>query len=97
MHCLPDVNRDPWGRPILIFEARAVSNEQYDSLRSLIIQVAEQLRVHLRKLNAGTDFGIVHPTLQYMVILDLKEMSIQSLVRYLRPLLFLQLILISEC
>ncbi|KAJ7680820.1 CRAL-TRIO domain-containing protein [Mycena polygramma] len=76
VQCLPSNARDPFGRPILVI--RVVSfNDSSDAYKPLIIQGLEYLRLHLKHLNSDTHQSL--PTLQYVILLDLKNLSTQSL------------------
>ncbi|PPQ66319.1 hypothetical protein CVT26_011150 [Gymnopilus dilepis] len=78
LHCLPSDVRDPFGRPILVLEVNAVDVPQ-DSQKRFIILAFEQLRSHLRKLYDESEDNNPRPPLQYIVLLDLKQLSIQSI------------------
>ncbi|KAH9485075.1 hypothetical protein JR316_0001981 [Psilocybe cubensis] len=77
LHCLPADIRDPLGRPILVVEMSAV-DESLDSQKRSIIQAFEQLRLHLRKLYDSSDDD-ARPPLQYVVLLDLSQLSLHSI------------------
>ncbi|KAJ7267638.1 hypothetical protein B0H12DRAFT_1200783 [Mycena haematopus] len=77
VHCLPPPARDPFGRPILVI--RVVSfNDSSDGYKPLIIRGLECLRLHLKRLNDDSHRSGV-PALQYVILLDLKNLSTQSL------------------
>ena len=79
VHCLPTSVRDPLGRPILFIEVVAF-NESTDDFKPHIIQGFERLRGHLVELNDISEPNTLRPVLQYVVLLDLKGLSMQSLV-----------------
>ncbi|KAJ7020002.1 CRAL-TRIO domain-containing protein [Mycena alexandri] len=76
VHCLPSPARDPFGRPILVVKVVSF-NDSSDAYKPLIIQGLESLRLHLKRLNDDTQQSL--PTLQYVILLDLKNLSTQSL------------------
>ncbi|ESK90852.1 phosphatidylinositol transfer protein csr1 [Moniliophthora roreri MCA 2997] len=76
LHCLPDV-RDPLGRPILVIEPAAL-NGAPDAVQPLFIHAMERLRVHLKVLNDASD-KTSSPSLQYIVLLDLQKLSMQTM------------------
>ena len=77
VHVLPDPARDPFGRPILCVDASILNELANVSLPSLI-RTIEALRLHLQSLPLDD----LRP-LQYTVLLDLKDLSMQSIVRSL--------------
>ncbi|KAF8647088.1 hypothetical protein AX16_006922 [Volvariella volvacea WC 439] len=79
IHCLPNDARDPYGRPILVIEMGGSMTEDPTAAKALIIQVVERLRAHLQLLNAEAELNHSSPTLQYFILLDLRNLSIQSL------------------
>ncbi|KAJ7761025.1 CRAL-TRIO domain-containing protein [Mycena metata] len=76
VHCLPPPARDPFGRLILVVKVVSF-NDSSDAYKPLIIQGLERLRLHLKRLNDDTQQS--PPTLQYVILLDLKNLSTQSL------------------
>lgn len=80
MRCLPDNIRDPFGRPLLFLKVVAFDDESSESCRSIIIANIERLRAYLQTLNARQDNHVRSPILQYIVLLDLADLSIQSIV-----------------
>lgn len=76
----PDV-RDPFGRPIIIIQVIGFKNSS-DTYIPLLIRAMEQFRLRLKTLNDTSDQGF--PVLQYIVLFDVKELSVQNLVRSLR-------------
>ncbi|KAJ7162076.1 CRAL-TRIO domain-containing protein [Mycena filopes] len=76
VHCLPPPATDPFGRPILVVKVVSF-NDSSDAYKPLLIQSLERLRLHLKRLNDDTHPS--PPTLQYVILLDLKNLSTQSL------------------
>lgn len=81
LHCLPSEIRDPFGRPVLILEATPVDIAG-DSQKRYIIQAFEQLRLHLKNLYDSSEDD-ARPPLQYVVLFDLGQLSLQSIVTLL--------------
>jgi NADPH-dependent 7-cyano-7-deazaguanine reductase QueF-like protein len=80
LHCLPDV-RDPLGRPILVIEAVAFKeSSEIHQQQNFLIQIMEQFRLYLKTLNQSSEAS--SPSLQYIVLLDLKEVSMNTIVRF---------------
>lgn len=77
LHCLPAY--DPFGRPILVVKAIPL-DEDTKSQKRFIIKAFEQLRIYLKGLYDQTR-DVKAPTLQYMALLDLHRLSLQSIVR----------------
>ncbi|KAK7000732.1 CRAL/TRIO domain-containing protein [Favolaschia claudopus] len=80
VQCLPSAATDPFGRPILVIKVVSFDDSS-DAFKPLIIRGLECLRLHLQRLNdesrqIGTGAA---PTLQYVILLDLKNLSTQSL------------------
>lgn len=82
LHCFPNDARDPLGRPIILIQAVSVTDAP-SFYQSLVLRVFEQLRVHLASLGHLSTEGL--PVLQYVVLLDLKQVSMSSLVSRLSP------------
>jgi hypothetical protein len=79
LRCLPTC--DPFGRPILIIKAIPLDKDSdTKSLKHFIIKAFEQLRIYLKVLYDGTK-DVREPTLQYVTLLDLRQLSLQSIVR----------------
>ncbi|KAJ3507302.1 hypothetical protein NLJ89_g6380 [Agrocybe chaxingu] len=76
-YCLPAHIRDPLGRPILVLGVAPV-DEDLSIQKDLIIRAFERLRMHLKRLydDSGTNS---RPVLQYTVLLDLSQLSLQSI------------------
>ena len=70
---------DPFGRPILVVKAIPLDKDT-KLLKPSIIKAFEHLRIHLKVLYDGTkDTG--EPPFQYVALLDLSLLSLQSIVR----------------
>ncbi|KAJ7141272.1 CRAL-TRIO domain-containing protein [Mycena epipterygia] len=76
VHCLPA--RDPFGRPILVVKVVSF-NDSSDAYKPMIVRGLECLRLHLKRLNGNSRQPPGAPTLQYVILLDLKNLSTQSL------------------
>ncbi|KAF5351795.1 hypothetical protein D9756_007633 [Leucocoprinus leucothites] len=83
VRCLPEHVRDPFGRPVLVVEVPPV-NESPDIVKPYIIQAFEQLRLHLKSLSGAQGLE-EEPILQYIILLDLAKLSLQSLAITLHP------------
>ncbi|KAL0575684.1 hypothetical protein V5O48_006295 [Marasmius crinis-equi] len=77
MHCLPADVKDPLGRPILVIRAMDLK-EPSERLSPALFHVMERLRDCLKALNDASDEPL-SPFLQYVVLLDVKELSMQSM------------------
>ncbi|KAJ3564427.1 hypothetical protein NP233_g8305 [Leucocoprinus birnbaumii] len=77
VRCLPEHVRDPFGRPILVVEVVPVS-ESPEVVKPYIIQTFERLRLHLKRLVGGQG-AEEEPALQYIILLDLANLSLQSM------------------
>jgi len=55
-------------------------DESTESQKLFIVQAFETLRIHLKKLYETSEDG-EKPSLQYVALLDLSRLSLQSLVR----------------
>ncbi|KAJ7661636.1 CRAL-TRIO domain-containing protein [Mycena rosella] len=79
IHCLPPPAHDPFGRPILIVKVVSF-NDSSDAYKPLILRALERLRIHLKRLNHDSrQSESSAPILQYVILLDLKNLSTQSL------------------
>ncbi|KAJ3809028.1 CRAL-TRIO domain-containing protein [Lentinula aff. lateritia] len=76
VHFLPPDVRDPFGRPIIIIQAIGFKNSS-DTYIPLLIRAMEQFRLRLKTLNATSDQGFT--VLQYIVLFDVKDLSVQNL------------------
>ncbi|KAF5321944.1 hypothetical protein D9619_001492 [Psilocybe cf. subviscida] len=77
IRCLPTDIRDPLGRPILVIDMGPI-NESLDSHKRSVIRSFEKLRLHLKSLYDSSE-DHQHPPLQYVVLLDLSRLSLQSI------------------
>ena len=77
LRCLPTY--DPFGRPIFVIKAIRLDKDT-KSLKRMIIKAFEQLRIYLKVLYDGTK-DAAEPPLQYVLLLDLCLLSLQSIVR----------------
>jgi len=77
LHCLPAF--DPFGRPILVIKVVPL-DEDIKSQKRFITKAFEQLRIYLKVLYDGAK-DVRKPTLQYVALLDLCQLSLQSIVR----------------
>ncbi|KAJ7451843.1 CRAL-TRIO domain-containing protein [Mycena galericulata] len=79
MPIVPSPATDPFGRPILVIKVVSL-NDSSDAYKPLIIRGLESLRLHLKRLNENSPRSPAqNPTLQYVILLDLKNLSTQSL------------------
>lgn len=85
LHCLPTY--DPFGRPILVVKAVFLDKDT-KSLRRSVIKAFEQLRIYLKVLYDGTKDAGGEPPLQYVALLDLSLLSLQSVVRKFYAIFF---------
>lgn len=73
-------NPDPLGRPIVILKVSAL-NENMDDFKRLVMPTMDHLRDHLKSLNdAQGSSHSTRPILQYVILLDLKDLSLQNIV-----------------
>jgi hypothetical protein len=80
--CLPDHCRDPFGHPIVVVRGtplEGTANLSSADFRAVLIPTLDCLRVHLKEINKERTKGNI--ALQYVVLLDLGGVSIQSIVR----------------
>ncbi|KII92678.1 hypothetical protein PLICRDRAFT_37455 [Plicaturopsis crispa FD-325 SS-3] len=83
IHCLPTSIRDPYGRPILVIRASDFGSGVGDP-KALLLATFERLRILLKGLSDEGEWT-THgtrpppPVLQYVVLLDLKGVSVQSI------------------
>lgn len=78
VYFLPLDVRDPLGRPIIVIRALNLKDSS-ETYNHLLIRTMEQFRLRLKTLNDASDQTPV--VLQYTVVLDVKELSMQTLVR----------------
>ncbi|KAG7446558.1 CRAL/TRIO domain-containing protein [Guyanagaster necrorhizus] len=76
VHFLPDDITDPLGRPIIVLKV-APFNYGSDDYKGVVYRALECLRCHLREVNRNEVEG--RPALQYVLLLDLKGLSMQSI------------------
>lgn len=82
LHCLPSEIRDPFQRPILVLKVSDLATENgKKDFKNLLIPTIDRLQAHLKELNASIANKV--PLLQYVVLLDLDDVSMQSMVRNL--------------
>lgn len=80
LHCLPSEIRDPFKRPIIILKVSDLAAENgKEDLKNLLMPTIDRLQVHLKELNKSADHKV--PLLQYVILLDLDDVSMQSMVR----------------
>ena len=80
LHCLPSSVSDPFGRPIIVLKVSALAAEHStDDFKHLLMPTINHLQLHLKELNALEERK-ERPILQYVVLLDLAEVSIQHVV-----------------
>ncbi|KAF9462463.1 CRAL-TRIO domain-containing protein [Collybia nuda] len=77
MHCLPGWVRDPFGRPILVIKAVSTNGDS-GTLKARVIQTFERLRILMKHFVAEETSGPQLPTLQYIILVDLKEFSYKN-------------------
>jgi hypothetical protein len=80
LHCLPIGVYDPLGRPILCVRVSRFA-EAPESLQADITSSIEALRIHLKTLKSDMQASRELLPLQYTVLLDLKDLSMQAIVR----------------
>ncbi|KAH8107780.1 CRAL-TRIO domain-containing protein [Cristinia sonorae] len=78
LRCLPPTAYDPFGRPIVLVRLAELTGISED-LKPIIIRNMELLRLHLEHLNAqdGEDSEF-RPILQFVALLDIKNVSFNS-------------------
>jgi retinaldehyde-binding protein 1 len=80
IHCLPSSVSDPFGRPIIVLKVSAlVAEYTADTFKLLLLSTIDRLQAHLKKLNTSRDRK-GRPIFQYIVMLDLADVSIQHVV-----------------
>lgn len=78
IRCLPSDRRDPLGRPIIVVHAHKAEIDSCDH-QVLVIHAMESLRLHLKGINSEERSV---PALQFVMLLDLADLSISDIVRY---------------
>ncbi|KAI0081971.1 CRAL/TRIO domain-containing protein [Panus rudis PR-1116 ss-1] len=79
MQCLPPMNRDPLGHPILVVRLAGVT-ESSEDLRPVMLRNVELLRLHLARLNA--EGHLSKPILQFVALLDIEGVSLNSIYKF---------------
>ncbi|KIY70623.1 CRAL/TRIO domain-containing protein [Cylindrobasidium torrendii FP15055 ss-10] len=74
VRCLPQDVSDPFGRPILVIQCKAFDAKS--EYKSIVYHAFELLRAHLYAVN-GQDAE--SPAMQYVVLLDLKNLSMKAI------------------
>lgn len=81
LHCLPADVCDPFGRPIIVLKISGLKDTGgSDNFKRLLIPMMDRLQRHLRELNSD-DKKENRPILQYVILLDLEDVSMQDVVR----------------
>lgn len=83
LQCLPSDTRDPFGRPIVVLKLAQLL-ESPDEARPALIHYTELLRRNLEAINTErvrTSQECEIPILQYIALIDIGGMSVQSVVR----------------
>lgn len=78
LQCLPLTARDPIGRPIVVVKLAGLF-ECSGNVREALIRYMELLRLNLEAINATA--GEASPVMQYVALLDIGGISVQSVVR----------------
>lgn len=77
---LPPHCRDPFGRPILVFNLAAffeLASRSLDDTKDLILWLDDNLRRYLQKISKGSDQEV--PTLQFVAIANVQGVTVSSL------------------
>lgn len=84
LHCLPSAVTDPFKRPIIVLKISDLAAERgTEDFKSMLMPTIDRLQAHLKELN-GWDGECKEPVSQYIVLLDLAGVSMQSVVRNIR-------------
>lgn len=75
IQCLPSAIRDVFGRPVLLIRVGQLFDASV-ATKEMIVRVHEEMRKRLR-----TDGHCEEPTLQCVVMVDLKDVAMRSMVR----------------
>lgn len=80
LQCLPTEACDPFGRPVIIIKLSAFPKTR-DHVRPTLVAWTELLRLHIQFLNTRheSDGTPARPVLQYVVLLDLLGVSLNTL------------------
>jgi hypothetical protein len=77
LRCLPSSVSDPFGRPIVVLKVSALAAEHStDGFKHLLMPTINHLQTNLKNLNAIKE----RPVFQYIILLDLADVSIQHVV-----------------
>lgn len=79
LQCLPLAARDPLGRPIVVVKLAGLF-ECSGNVREALIRYMELLRSNLEAINANAGEGNPSPVMQYVALLDIGGISVQSVV-----------------
>ena len=80
LHCLPSEITDPFKRPIIVLKVSDLAAENgKEDLKDLLMPTIDRLQAHLKELNQFAESD--SPLLQYVILLDLADVSMQSMVR----------------
>lgn len=82
LRCLPRNAQDPFGRPIVVVKLSQLLGSPQD-VRPALVQYMELLRLNLEAVNREREALDVHerPILQYIALIDIDHISMQSVVR----------------
>lgn len=78
VRCLPNGVTDPLGRPIIVIRFVPFDKDSLD-YKPIVYRAFEQLRSHLYDQFSMLD-DKSEPALQYVILLDLKELSMKTIV-----------------
>lgn len=79
VRCLPSDITDPLGRPIIVIQFVPFDTDTVD-YKAIVYRAFEQLRCHLNDVNHNGPERTDRPALQYVVLLDLKGLSMRAIV-----------------
>jgi hypothetical protein len=80
LRCLPSSVSDPFGRPIVVLKVSALAAEHStDDFKHLLMPTINHLQTNLKNLNAIKERK-ERPVFQYIILLDLADVSIQHVV-----------------
>ncbi|KAI0633538.1 CRAL-TRIO domain-containing protein [Trametes polyzona] len=77
LRCLPLDARDPFGRPVVVVKLAELLDFSGD-VRKALIHYMELLRLNLKALNATACDDDSLPVLQYVVLVDLSDVSVKN-------------------
>ncbi|KAL1945915.1 hypothetical protein VTO73DRAFT_1917 [Trametes versicolor] len=77
LQCLPLAARDPLGRPIVVVKLAGLF-ECSGNVREALIRYMELLRLNLEAINVNAGEGNPSPVMQYVALLDIGGISVQS-------------------